>query len=491
MARWELTVPLDEGSPTPRFVQISRAIAEDVRRGRLRPGDALPGSRALAVSLGVHRNTVLAAYQELEAQGWIVTTPGRGTFVAASLPEDAFDASARVLSTRVPSGLGFPLAPLPEPSAPPRGTPLPPGTLVLSSGTPDVRLVPAELLARAYRRALRRGGGRLLDYTGPHGSLKLREALAHMLASVRGLAVTPETLLITHGSQGALDLAARTLVRPGDAVVVEDPGYPPAWAAFRLAGATVVPLPVDAEGLRVDLLEQLSATRPVRAVYLTPHHQYPTTVTLSPERRLRLLAWARAARVALIEDDYDYEFHYDGAPVLPLASADRDGLVLYVGTLSKVLAPGLRLGYLAAPEAFIAHAATVRAAVDRHGDPVTQAAVAELLEEGEVQRHVRKVRTVYRARRDALAEALRRTLGGAVDFTVPAGGMTLWASCAPGVNAAAWAERGLREGVSFAPGRQYTFDRAPLDAVRLVFASLKEEELREAVRRMARALPSR
>ncbi|NBD10420.1 MocR-like pyridoxine biosynthesis transcription factor PdxR [Corallococcus silvisoli] len=481
MARWTLTVPLDARSPTPRFVQIARALAEDVRRGRLRPGEPLPGSRALAVSLGVHRNTVLAAYQELEAQGWIITTPGLGTFVARA-PPDGADATP---SARASRELGFALPPAVEARAVPRRAGPAGGALMLVSGGPDVRLLPSDLLARAYRRALKRGGQKLLDYDAPLGHAGLREALAAMLASLRGMAVTPDTLIITRGSQGALDLAARTLLRPGDTVAVESPGYLPAWDAFRLTGANVVPVPVDAEGLRVDVLERLG---PVRAVYLTPHHQYPTTVTLSAERRQRLLAWARASNVALIEDDYDHEFHFEGPPVLPLASEDRDGLVLYVGTLSKVLAPGLRLGFLSAPAPFIARASAVRAAVDRQGDLVTEAAVAELLEEGEVQRHVRKMRAVYRSRRDVLVDALRASLGSALDFTVPAGGMTLWARCAPGVDAAAWVERGLEEGVGFLHGGHYTFDREPLDALRLCFTPLQEDELREAVRRMARAL---
>ncbi|MFY0578042.1 PLP-dependent aminotransferase family protein [Cystobacter fuscus] len=169
---------------------------------------------------------------------------------------------------------------------------------------------------------------------------------------------------------------------------------------------------MDGEGLHVEALETLRRRTPVRAVYLTPHHHYPTTVTLSPARRLALMAWARTHRVALLEDDYDHEFHYDGHPVLPLASADRDGLVLYVGTLSKVLAPGLRLGFLAAPRPFLEHALGVREAVDRQGDFAVELAVAELLEEGEVQRHVRKLRGVYRDRRDALVGALERELEG-------------------------------------------------------------------------------
>ncbi|HYH99152.1 PLP-dependent aminotransferase family protein [Hyalangium sp.] len=487
MRTWELSVPLDEASPTPLFVQIARALAEDIRRGRLKPGAPLPGSRALATTLHVHRNTVLAAYQELEAQGWISTAPARGTFVSTALPDVEPPARSEAPRARSLDSVGFPLDPPLESREP---VDFPRGALVLTGGSPDVRLLPVEVLARAWRRAFKLGGQRLLDYAGPQGHPRLRAALAHMLASVRGLAATPDSLLVTRGSQGALYLAARALVRPGERIAVEALGYRPAWEAFRSVGAQLVPIPIDGEGIRVDRLET-AARQGIRAVYLTPHHQYPTTVTLSPARRLTLLAWARAAGSALIEDDYDHEFHYDGRPVLPLASADRDNVVIYVGTLSKVLAPGLRVGFLFAPIPLIRCAASIRAVVDRQGDLVAEYALAELLEEGELQRHVRKMRGVYRSRRDALVEALRKELPDALEFSIPAGGMTLWARCAPGLDAAAWSERARDMGVWFSHGGQYTFDGQPFSALRLGFAGLKETELREAVRRMARARPRR
>ncbi|ATB32628.1 PLP-dependent aminotransferase family protein [Melittangium boletus] len=488
MKGWDLTLDLRAPSPTPLFVRIARALEGDIRRGRLPPGAPLPGSRTLAESLGVHRNTVLAAYRELETQGWIVTSAARATYVSPTLPDVPAHPSAGVPRETLPTQVGFAL-----PTTPSRRVRLEPSrhTLVLAGGVPDVRLVPSALLARAYRRALKLEGRRLLDYGDARGHPRLRAALAGMLSSVRGLAVGADDLLITRGSQGAVDLVARTLVTPGETVAVEGLGYRPAWHALQLAGARLAPLPVDGEGLRVDALEALSRRTPVRAVYLTPHHHYPTTVTLSPARRLALLAWAREHRVALIEDDYDHEFHYEGRPVLPLASADRDGLVLYVGTLSKVLAPSLRLGFLAAPRPFLEHALGVREAVDRQGDSALEAAVAELLEEGEVQRHVRKMRGIYQERRDALVEALGKTLAGALSVSPPAGGMALWAHCAPEVDADAWAQAGLGEGVGFSPGSVYSFDNRPVPAVRLGFAALKESELTEAVRRMARALPGR
>ncbi|MFO0756141.1 MAG: PLP-dependent aminotransferase family protein [Byssovorax sp.] len=496
MRPWELAVDLDDGKEQPIFLQIAHALADDIRRGRLRPGALLPGSRALAGSLSVHRNTVLAAYRELGAEGWIETVPAQGTRVSSSLP----DRPARRFSARagtrseVPSRLGFDLGPGPAPYPLAR---FPKGTLVLSGGIPDLGLVPVTALARAYRRALSseakgradgRRGPQSLDYGEPHGHPRLREALASMLSSVRGLAASAGHVLVTRGSQMALDLVARALFSPGDVVAVEAFGYRPAWEAFTRAGARLVPLPVDEQGLAVSALDALLAREKVRAVYVTPHHQYPSTAVLSAGRRLALLDLARAHRLAILEDDYDHEFHYEGRPVLPLASADPHGVVVYLGTLSKILAPGLRIGFVVAPPPLVEHLAAIRTYVDRQGDLTVERAVAELLEDGEVQRHARRARRAYHTRRDALAEALGRELGEALSFHVPVGGMALWARVAPSIDVDAWAERGLAEGVAFATGKRFAFDGRRHPFVRLGFATLGERELREAVKRMARAL---
>lgn len=488
MPRWEQTFVLDPESDQPRFVQIAQSLAAEVRRGRLRPGDALPSSRTLATSLGVHRNTVLAAYAELTAEGWIVSEPARGTFVSQALPDPVprrFAASA-TLRRDVPARTGFDLPPAIEPYRMHAGHPA--GTIALPGGTPDVGLVPAGLLARAYRRALQRDAGKLLGYCDPAGHPRLRAALASMLSATRGLAAGPEAVLPTRGSQMALFLVAQLLVRPGDVVCVEEPGYRPAWEAFRRAGARLVALPVDGDGLVVDALAEIVARERVRAVYLTPHHQYPSTVTLAPGRRLALLQLARSARIAVIEDDYDHEFHYEGRPVLPLASTDAAGSVIYVGTLSKVLAPGLRLGYVVAPPPLLERLVVLRSTIDVQGDAVVEAAVAELLEDGEVVRHVRRARRAYHARRDALATALREQLGDAVAFTTPPGGMAMWLRVSPDVSIAAWERAAEAHGVHFQPGRRFMFDGRESPHLRVGFAGVDERRLKEAVRRMATAL---
>jgi GntR family transcriptional regulator/MocR family aminotransferase len=485
---WELVLDLDRNAVLPTFLQIARALAADIRRGRLRPGERLPGSRRLAADLHVHRNTVLAALNELMAEGWIEATPGRGTFVARAIPETRGRPFSRRLGVRerVPARAAFVL---PEAPVAYRPQVLPRGTLDLSNGAPDVRLVPTRAIGRAYRRVLALRGAGLLGYGDPEGHPALRAALASMLTSTRGLSVTAEDVVVTRGSQMALTLAARALLRPGDVVAVERLGYRPAWEAFRAAGATVVPVAIDRDGLAVSALASVATRTPLRAVYVTPHHQYPTTVTLKAARRLALLALAREAGIAIIEDDYDHEFHYDGRPVLPLASADRAGLVVYIGTLSKILAPGLRVGYIVAPQPVLRSVGAIRSLLDIQGDLATEAAIATLMEDGEVQRHVARVRRVYANRRGILANSLRRTFGEGVEFTVAGGGMALWVHLRMDVDVEAWARRSVEHGVSWHTGRRYAFDGQPGPYARFSFAWLNERELPEAVRRMAAARP--
>jgi GntR family transcriptional regulator/MocR family aminotransferase len=264
---------------------------------------------------------------------------------------------------------------------------------------PELRFVPQLALGRAYRSVLTRPhGARLLDYQDPQGDPELRDQLAEMLRRTRGLGATAGTVAVVRGSQHALYLAARMLVRPGDRVAVEALGYPPAWGALRLAGAELEPIPVDAGGLDVAALEAACERGKIRAVHVTPHHQVPTTVTLGAARRLRLLELARRRRFAILEDDHDHEFQYEGRPVLPLAAADRHGVVIYIGSLAKVLAPGLRLGYLVATPDVVARIMAYRQLIDQQGDHVLERALAELMLDGTIERHVRKARRAYRAR---------------------------------------------------------------------------------------------
>lgn len=466
---------------SPLYVQIASAIVHDIRRGRLLPGQELPGSRTLAESLGVHRNTVLAAYAELQAEGWLQTDRARATRICEQLPEQ----TARPPRVRRSGTLGFAL---PQPTALPLPT-LGSG-LFLSDGTPDLSLTPRVALARAYRRVLRGRATELLGYGDERGHVRLRRALAAMLRATRGLEVSEADVLVTRGSQMALTLLGRVLCAPGDVLAVEALGYRPAWQALGAQGARLVPVAVDGEGLIVEQLAELAQRQRLRAVYVTPHHQYPTTVTLSAARRLALLELARRAGFAIIEDDYDHEFHYQGRPVLPLASADTAGVVVYVGTLSKILAPGLRLGYLVAPAPLLQRCASERLRLDRQGDLALECAVAELLEDGELQRHVGRMRRIYRGRRDALIAALERYLPGTVSAEPPPGGMALWAQV-HGVELDAWRERAAQQGLVLWGARELSFEARPAPYVRLGFACRSAEQTARAVAKLARLLPKR
>lgn len=487
MARWEMSFALARQKGVPLFQQIADAITADIRRGRLRPGDALPGSRSLARELGVQRMTVVAAFDELLAEGWVVSQRARGVFISSDVPERK---PRRFTTEEPPGGMAprpaFELLPAPAPELP---IEVPRGSLLFAPSRPDVRLSPGKVLGRAVRRAMSTRS-ELLSYGPPEGHFRLRQAVAKMLVSTRGLAVGPEHVCITRGSQMALSLIARSILRPGDVVAVEQLGYRSAWEAFRQAGAKVIGVPVDSDGLQVDALKRALKTHAIRAVYVTPHHQFPTTVTMSAGRRLKLLDLAKEHRFAILEDDYDHEFHYDGRPILPLASADRFGVVAYVGTFSKVLAPALRLGYVVAPVALIQRIAAHRSHFDTQGDQVLEYAVGELLEEGEIQRHIRRARREYGLRRDTLIDALHKHLRGRVSFEVPAGGIALWVHAGEGLDVDRWAAAARHRGAIVMTGRTYTLDGRPLPFLRLGFASLNRKELQEGVSRLAAACPA-
>jgi GntR family transcriptional regulator / MocR family aminotransferase len=520
-AGWQLEITLDLTLRVPLWRQIADAITGAIQTKRLRPGERLPGARTLAARLSVHRHTVDAAYAELAAQGWVEGRQGSGTRVAQSLPAHSISTARRrppppplAHAPRAPEGLGWEQPPLSAPlcsasqwllsaAAPSATQPQQPqqprpqlgarltdkAPLAMPGGQPDVRLMPARALAQAYRRVLLRDGERLLTYGDPRGLPALREQLALMLTQTRGLRLDPSQVLVTRGSQMGLALAIQALIQPGDRVAVEAMGYQPAWAALRAAGATLVPIPIDAEGICTEHIALAHAQSPLRAVYVTPHHQYPTTALMSAPRRLALLSFAAQARVAILEDDYDHEFQYEGRPVLPLAASDQAGVVVYIGTLSKVLAPALRIGFLVGASPWIDALAVRRALWDRQGDQVAEAAVAELMESGELARHVRKMRRVYAERRLALADLLRHHLSHALRFRLPLGGMAIWAEVleGAGVSAQQWALRAEAAGVSFTDGSRYTFDGAPSPFLRLGFACLRPDELQEAVRRMVHA----
>ncbi|WP_319239199.1 PLP-dependent aminotransferase family protein [uncultured Propionivibrio sp.] len=477
MKRAELILELGDDDTQPRYLRLATALLAAIERGRLRPGDLLPGTRALSTQLGMHRNTVNAAFHELILQGWLVAEASRGTRVAPDLP-----------------ALGK------MPGAPRRTTAPAPGEhdtatpLRVSDGIPDSRLLPAADLARAFRRAISAPMHGIAEgYGDPRGTPALRHALAGYLGQERGIAAGPDDLIVTRGSQMAIYLAARASVAPGQAIAVEDPGYPLAWAAFRATGAQIVGVPVDANGIDVAALEALLAKRnDIGAVYVTPHHQYPTTATLGAGRRLHLLELARRHRLTVIEDDYDHEYRFAGRPVLPLAArTEADAPVIYIGSLSKLLSPTIRLGYAVARPEIVARMAEYRNVIDRQGDVPLETAMAELIADGTLARHARKARRIYAARRDRLVDALRRRLGDSLVVDAPSGGLAVWTRLRGDVSGDTWRSAAADVGIHIAGGTDYALEasRAP-NAFRIGFAKLADDEIETVVERLAAARPA-
>ena len=484
---WHVNIVISRQSRTAVYLQVAHAVIDEIRRGRLAPGAALPGTRELAEDLGLSRKTIVLAYDELSTQGWVCAELKRGTFVSSALPTLEKDAAPQQdVLPDVQKTTDIKL----------RGR-RPDLTIIrtdediltFDDGAPDARLTPVLELGRAYRRALTAAArSNRLGYGDPRGSAVLRQAISTMLNLDRGLSTTPQTVCTVRGSQMGIYLAARVLAGPGDAVVVEALSYPPAREAFRAAGAEVLTVGLDEYGIRLDELETLCRRRRVRAVYLTPHHQFPTTVLLRPDRRMRLLLLAEQFGFAIIEDDYDHEFHFTHQPVLPLASADRWGKVIYIGSLSKLLTPSIRIGYVAAPQPVIERLALEAALIDRQGDPATEAAIAEMIEAGEVRRHTRRVLKVYAERRRVFADLLSRSLKGLADFSLPEGGLAVWLNFAGQVDAAALPAAALDRRLRLYGGGAFSADGRPVQGARLGFARLNPQELAQAVARLRQAV---
>lgn len=477
---------IDKASATPVFVQLSNQLGQLIRAGTLAPGQRLPGTRQLADWLDLNRQTIVAAYDEGAAQGWLESRVGSGTFVATYrqetkpqvLPVSHKNDSSRSANTASGQpGYRFETRhfltwPVLTNQAGFR----------LDDGFPDVRLAPMDELSRAYRSYFRWGNPQQhFGYGDTKGHPLLREQLSIHLNETRGLQTTPDNVLITRGSIMGLHLTSQVVLRPSDVVVTGETTWAGATMNFQKAGALVQTVPVDQHGLDMDALEMICRNQPIRMVFVTSHHHYPTTVTLRADRRVRLLQLAEQHRFAILEDDYDYDFHYLSRPILPLASADRRGMVVYVGSLTKSVAPAFRVGYVVAPTAMIDELARLRRIIDRQGDPMLEFAIGQLLKTGELKRHFRKALRTYHARRDCFCELLASKLPNLIQFTKPDGGMAVWANFDPTIDMDLLAKRAGRAGLFLSSGIGHNPPGQRLNGTRLGFASSTEEELEKSV----------
>ncbi|KAB8145246.1 PLP-dependent aminotransferase family protein [Chloroflexia bacterium SDU3-3] len=478
---------LRENRLTPRYRQLYDALRDAILSGRLAPGSRLPATRTLAQEIGASRNTVVSAFELLLAEGYLETRVGDGTYISRHIPDDLLrsgpppiESAPAAPGAGALSARGAQIAAIA--AAPPLATNAP---LAFRPGMPAVDLFPFELWGKLAAKVMRAPSPELLRYGDPAGYAPLREAIASYLSSSRGVACTPQQVIIISGSQQGIDIIGRLLLDPGDVALLEDPGYLGARGALLGLGARVVPVPVGPEG--IDIAAARATSPNARLVYVTPSHQYPTGITMSLARRLALIEWARDHSAWILEDDYDSEFRYVGRPLPAMQGLDTHQRTIYIGTFSKMLFPAMRLGYLVVPPHLIGAFSNARALADRGSPSFDQATAAEFLQSGAFARHVRRMRKIYAERQEALVAAADRHLRGLIQIEPSEAGMHLvgWldesARVAPMVAAAA------AQGITLNTIAAYTLGPPTRPGLLFGYAAIPPAEIAAAVRRLAQA----
>jgi len=448
--------------------RIYRQLTSAIHDGRLRPGEALPPSRDLAAQLQVSRSTVTLVYERLGGEGYTEGRVGAGTFVASGPTPRR---STHAHRTR----------PAPLDAPPPLAAR--PTAYDFRLGVPDAALFPLAAWRRHVSRELDTVATISARYPDPGGPIALREGIAHHLGVARSVDADPGDVVVTGGAQQAIDLLARVLIRPGDTVAVEEPGYPPIRQVFEAHGARVVSVPVDREGA-----DPAGIPAHTRVVYVTPSHQFPTGVVMSRTRRLALLDWAARNDAIIIEDDYDSEYRFLDRPLEPLHVLDTVGSVAYVGTFSKALLPGLRAGYVIPPRRFVQALQNARRLADRHGDVVTQGALARLMASGEYAAHIRRARRIYRARHAAISDILARDFADRLELIPSSAGLHL---CAMIRDARPGTARRVRDaaevsGLAVETLEGYCADE-PREGIVLGFGAIQLDQIDDGLRLLAAA----
>ena len=476
MLPFENIIHVDRNSNIAIYKQIAISIINAINNGTLKAGAKLPSSRELSKLLGLHRKTIVAAYEELSAQDWIQSSPRKSITVSNQIPilYPKIDAKQnKILAYENKLSLPFKIVKKEAKNSENDNS-----KITINDGYPDVRLSPLDELLKTYRSYLARNYAIENAHIGnDQGTISLREELADFLAESRGLNIKPDNILITHGAQMSIYLASKLLLNDGDIVVVGNPNYSNANETFVEIGAKLLEVNVDANGLDVDKIEQICRKKKITAVYVIPHHHYPTTVTLSVERRMKLLALSQQYSFVIIEDDYDYDYHYNSSPYLPLANANHSGNVIYIGSFSKILDPSLRIGFMVAPANFIAQTVALRKLIDVGGDGYMQNALASLIKNGELKRHLKRALKAYHFRRDFLNELLEKKLGKYVQYNIPSGGMAFWIELK--------APYKIKDLVKDPQLKIKRWDEA-LNAFRFGFASMNEQELTITVTYLAK-----
>lgn len=477
-------VLIDRSSARPIYLQVSQQMINAIQRGYLLVGTKLPGTRALSDVLQVHRKTVIAVYNELDAQGWVEVRPNKGTFVVNQSQDIKIDKPYKKLVSlaKYPTTTRFVF---------PQSTILDSPfefsncRLVLNDGQPDIRLTEMQNLSRWYSASMKRKQNlkRLTRYH-VEGSEYFREQLSNYLNFSRGLHISKNNIVITRSVEMSLYLISQLLLTKDDVVLVGELSLFSANMVFQKMGAKVDTIPIDENGIDVSYIQSHYKPGELRMVYITPHHHYPTTVTLSAQRRIALLQLAREYGFIIVEDDYDYDFQYEQTAVMPLASSDIDGVVVYVGSFGKSLAPAFQRGFVVAPNNLIAEMRKYLGMIDRQGDVIMEQALGEMIEEGEIHRHLKKSLKVYRERRDLFCEILETRFKDIIHFQKPSGGLAVWTTWHRDLSLYQLAGLCAKEDL-FIP-KNLLYQNNKLSATRLGFGHLNETEIEEVLKILRR-----
>jgi GntR family transcriptional regulator / MocR family aminotransferase len=474
----------------PIYHQLYRRLRDAILTGELAAGARLPTTRALAEEAGVSRNTILLAYDQLRAEGYIEGQVGAGTFVARELPDEAPARAKPVEAKPVPVALGVSayakraqMIRTPLMASQPRSI-----RYDFRYGLPGIAEFPRDVWRKLLARHALRFSALTSRYAEAAGIPPLRQAIADYLRRARAVDCDEGRIVIVNGSQQALDLIARVLIDPGDRVLIEEPHYLGAREAFLAAGAKLLPCAVDADGLDIERVP--AAARRARLAYITPSHQFPTGAVMPLARRLALLAWARQAGAYVIEDDYDSEFRYGGRPVEAVQALDRHGQVIYVGTMSKTLFPSLRIGYLVLPPPLVEPFQAVKHLSDRHTSTLQQAVLADFITEGHFERHVRRTRTRNARRRAAVLEALQAGFGDRVTVEGSNAGLhlMLWFRDRKIEDTDSIIAAAAKAGVGVYPVAPYYLGEPTSAGLLLGYAALDEREIANGIRLLAQAV---
>jgi len=474
-------VEVIRASDTPLFRQLYLQLRAAILSRRLRPGTKLPSTRELASQLGVSRSAAVAAYEQLLAEGYTSGRHGSGTYISPDLPEP-IEGNPQRRKKPAAAAKAVPMQPLGDfvdVTVQSDQRPFNLGRTLIDHRT-------LELWRKLSARTFRSLDASHFGYSDPRGTIELRKAICEYLQAARAVRCDPEQIVVTAGTQQAIDIVIRILPNRNKEVWVEDPGYPLTQQALLAAGATVRPIPVDGQG--IDVGRGIQSAPNASAVFVTPSHQFPTGVVLSMARRLELLAWARKKDAWIVEDDYASEFRYGGRPLASLQGLDEGERVIYIGTLNKALFPGLRIGYAVIPHALLRLFVAARYLMDRQPSTLSQAVVAAFMEEGHFAAHIRRMRVLYREQRDELVAALKRRLGADLTVDAPDQGMHLVAFTRRGLSDIAIERAGHQHGVVVRPMSRLYLAAAPRSALVLGFSGHTRQTIVPAVERLARAV---